>query len=288
MSTTPALSRILAPFAKRYIAGTDKQDAINAARSLNSSGINAAIDNLGENVTTPEEAAASAGEYLGLLDLIASTGVRANVSLKLTHMGLDISEKLAFENAGAVVKKAHAHKNRIRFDMEGSRYTQKTIDIFFKLHKTFPNAGIAIQSALLRSAEDVKRLIAEGASVRLVKGAYKEPPEVAFQDKKDVDANFEKLMRELLLKGNMPAIATHDERLINVAKEFAETSGIGKGRFEFEFLLGIKRDLQKRLASEGWNVRVYCPYGSDWLPYTLRRLRERKENVWFVLRNLLD
>lgn len=288
MSAASALSLILAPFAKRYIAGTRKSDAIEAAHALNSVGISAAIDNLGENVTTPEEAAASAGEYLDLLDLITSTGVRANVSLKLTHMGLDISEELAFKNAGAVVEKAHAHKNRVRFDMEGSRYTQKTINVFSKLHESFPNMGIAIQSSLIRSAEDVKNLIAEGASVRLVKGAYKEPPAVAFQKKKDVDANFERLMKELLLKGNMPAIATHDERLINSAIEFARASGIGKGSFEFEFLLGIKRDMQKRLASEGYNVRVYCPYGSEWLPYTLRRLRERKENVWFVLRNLFD
>ena len=298
MSAHSALSRILAPFAKRYIAGTSRQDAVEAARSLNSSGINAAIDNLGENVATADEAMASAREYLDLLDLIASTGVRASVSLKLTHMGLDISDELAFENTGAVVKKALAYKNRplrgfnplrelnVRLDMEGSRYTQRTVNVFFRLQKSFPNVGIAIQSALLRSPEDVKNLIAQGASVRLVKGAYKEPPDVAFQKKKDVDVNFEKLMKELLLKGNMPAIATHDERLIDCAIAFAKANGIGKERFEFEFLLGIRRDLQKRLAHEGYNVRVYCPYGSQWLPYTLRRLRERKENIWFVLKNI--
>lgn len=288
MSTASAISHILAPFAKRYIAGTRKSDAIETARALNSGGISAAIDNLGENTTTPEDAEAAAKEYLALLDLIASTGVRANVSLKLTHMGLDISEELALKNAGAVVKKASAHKNFVRFDMEGSRYTQKTIDIFSRLHESFPNVGIAIQSSLIRSPEDVSSLITAGASVRLVKGAYKEPPKAAFQDKKDVDANFERLMKKLLLKGNMPAIATHDERLINAAIDFANANGIGKNRFEFEFLLGIKRGLQRRLASEGWNVRVYCPYGSQWLPYTLRRLRERRENVWFVLKNLLD
>lgn len=286
MSLTSALSLLLAPLAKRYIAGTERRSAVKTARVLNSLGISAAIDNLGENVTTPEEARASAREYLALLDLITASGARANVSLKLTHMGLDISEELALENAGAVVKKAFEKKNFVRFDMEGSRYTEKSINIFSKLHKSFPNVGIAIQSCLLRSPGDVKHLIAEGASVRLVKGAYKEPPEVAFQKKQDVDANFEMLMKELLLKGNMPAIATHDERLIKITKEFARANAIGRDRFEFEFLLGIKKELQRRLASEGCNVRVYCPYGTEWLPYTLRRLRERKENIWFVLKNI--
>ena len=294
MKASDALSIFLAPLAKRYIAGADRHDAIEAVRALNAHNINAAISFLGENVTTSEDARTAAGEYLEVLELIASTGVRANVSLKLTHMGLDIrqgcnpSDELAFENAGAVVKKALVLKNRVRFDMEGSRYTQKTINLFLRLRASFPNVGIAIQSSLIRSRQDVELLIEKKASVRLVKGAYKESAAIAFQKKKDVDANFERLMKELLLKGTMPAIATHDERLINAAVGLAKANGIAKEKFEFEFLLGIKRELQKRLAGEGYNVRVYCPYGARWLPYTLRRLRERKENVWFVLKNMFD
>jgi proline dehydrogenase len=172
--------------------------------------------------------------------------------------------------------------------MEGSAYTQKTIDAYLILRAVYENAGIAVQSALKRSAQDIDRLIREKASVRLVKGAYKEGTAVAFQDKKDVDKNFESLMKELLLEGRMPAIATHDERLINIAKEFAENTGVDKGSFEFEMLLGIKRGLQKQLAKEGYRVRVYCPYGVNWLPYTLRRLTERKENFYFVLKHIFD
>ena len=170
--------------------------------------------------------------------------------------------------------------------MEGSDYTQRIIDVFGALHSRYPETGIAIQSALRRSESDAAALTAIGPSIRLVKGAYKEPPAIAFPVKNDVDANFSAIMKRLLLTGVNPAIATHDERLINEAKQFAGANGIGKDRFSFEMLLGIKRSLQKCLAAEGYCVRVYVPYGSNWLPYTIRRLGERKENVWFVLKNI--
>ena len=275
-------------FARRYIAGTGRQDAISAAVNLNRAGIGAIIDNLGENVKDSSEAAESVKEYLGLLDDIRSSGADSTISMKLTHLGLDLSDKLAQMNAETIIKKAMETGNFVRLDMEGSEYTQRTIDSFVKLSEKYPNVGIAIQSALLRSRKDARLIVEKGGSIRLVKGAYKEPPGVAFQDKKDVDANFEAMMKELLLTGTRPAIATHDERLINEAKRFAEEKNIPKDSFDFEMLLGIKRALQRELAAEGYKVRVYIPYGRDWLPYTIRRLRERKENIWFVLKNIFE
>lgn len=279
---------LLTLLAKRYIAGVEARDAIETAKRLNSSGLLATIDNLGENIAGEEEARASVREYMLLLGLIENMHVVSTVSLKLTHLGLDISDKLAEDNAKAIIEKAREMKNFVRIDMEGSAYTRRTLDIFLRLRAVYDNAGIAIQSALLRSRDDVRLLIEKKASVRLVKGAYKEPPEIAYQKKRDVDDNFESLMKELLLKGERPAIATHDERLINEALRFARDKDIPPERFEFQMLLGIKRPLQKRLAEEGYKVRVYIPYGANWLPYTLRRLRERKENIYFVLKNVFD
>ena len=273
-------------FAKRYIAGEERKDAIRVVRHLNSQGILATIDNLGEHVKEPSHAEDAVREYLGLLDDIRDGGVNSSVSLKLTHFGLDISDEIAEGNLRGIIKKASELNNFVTFDMEGSRYTQRTIDTFLRLHEKYTNIGIAIQSYLYRSPMDVRLLIEKGASVRLVKGAYKEPTQIAFTKKRDVDKNFEELMKSLLLKGNYPAIATHDEILINEAIRFADENGIPKERFEFQMLLGIKRKLQKRLADSGYKVRVYIPYGADWLPYTLRRLRERKENLFFVIKNL--
>jgi len=290
----------LLPFAGRYIAGTEIKDAIEAAQKLNSVGIMAAIDNLGENVRTEAEAAQSVAEYLKLIDAIKKNGVDASVSLKLTHLGLDVggyppvSDDVAYKNVEIIVKKALAagvsggYPSAVRLDMEGSAYTQRTLDVFFKLRSKYENVGVAIQSYLRRSAEDVAAIIAVKGSVRLVKGAYKEPPQAAFPDKKDVDANFLKLMQTLLLNGTMPAIATHDEKLINEAISFVEANKIPKDAFEFEMLLGIKRTLQRDLANRGFRVRVYVPYGKNWGAYTLRRLRERKENIWFVVKNIFD
>lgn len=279
---------LLAFFAKRYIAGEERKDAIRVVRHLNSQGILATIDNLGEHVKEPSHAEDAVREYLGLLDDIRDGGVNSSVSLKLTHFGLDISDEIAEGNLRVIIKKASELNNFVTFDMEGSRYSQRTIDTFLRLHEKYTNIGIAIQSYLYRSQMDVRLLIEKGASVRLVKGAYKEPAQIAFPKKRDVDKNFEELMKSLLLKGNYPAIATHDERLINEAIRFADENGIPKERFEFQMLLGIKRKLQKRLADSGYKVRVYIPYGADWLPYTLRRLRERKENLFFVIKNIFD
>lgn len=274
--------------AKRYIAGTEKRDAIEAAQRLNSLGILAAIDHLGENIKTREDAKEIVEEYLSLLGEIKTSGVNAAVSLKLTHLGLDFSEALSEENASVIIERAARYNNTVWFDMESSAYTQRTLDIYIRLKRRYTNIGIAIQSYLKRSEADVKLLISKGASVRLVKGAYKEPLEIAFKDKKDVDGNFERLMKMMLASGNMTAIATHDERLINEAKRFVEEKKIPRGSFEFEMLLGIKRSLQKSLAEEGYQVRTYIPYGKEWLPYTVRRLRERKENIYFVVRNIFD
>ncbi|MBE7414899.1 MAG: proline dehydrogenase family protein [Deltaproteobacteria bacterium] len=247
----------------------------------------ATIDSL-ENVKTAEEAERSLHEYLALLADIKNSGVDSQVSLKLTHMGLALSMDLARKNTEKIVQKAAELGNFVRIDMEGSAFTQATIDVFHGLREKYPNVGVAIQSALRRSEDDARRIAASGGSIRLVKGAYKEPPSIAFADKKDVDRSFERIMKELLITPTRPAIATHDEKLINEAQRFAEEKGVPKGSFDFEMLLGIKRTLQKRLSVEGYTVRVYVPYGRDWLPYTLRRLRERKENVWFVLKNILD
>jgi proline dehydrogenase len=279
---------VLEFFAKRYIAGAGMADAIRVASSLDSMGIKSVISFLGEDVLDKKGADSAVLEYKGLIKAIGESGTGASISIKLTNLGLGIGEAVARENAEAVIREADDHGCRARIDMEGSLYTQKTIDAFLGIHEGHKNSGIAVQSYLYRSEKDVRLLMAKGASIRLVKGAYKEPPDVAFKDKKDTDANYERLMYELLLNGNLPAIATHDEALIKKAVSFAESNGISKDNFEFEMLLGIKRGLQKSLARDGFRVRVYVPYGRDWLPYTLRRLGERKENLYFVLRNILD
>ncbi len=208
--------------------------------------------------------------------------------MKLTHLGLDASVDLAEKNAALIIEAASGFKNFVRIDMEGSAYTQRTVDIFLKLRERFTNVGLALQSCLLRSGEDALVLMEKGASVRLVKGAYKEPPEIAFEKKDDVDKNFSAIMRALLLKGNRPAIATHDEKLINEAMDFVEEHKIPIESFEFQMILGIKRTLQKKLAADGYIIRVYVPYGANWLPFITRRLKERRENLLFVIKNILD
>ena len=280
--------KLLTFFAGRYIAGETRGDAIKVVKRLNRKGLLATIDILGENVQDKEEADANTNEYLSLLEDIKKEGVLSTISFKLTHIGLDISDELARKNAEKIIKRTEELRNFARFDMERSVYTQKTLDIFLEVAKKHQNAGIAIQSSLKRSADDIKLLIGKRASVRLVKGAYKEPPEIAFESKKDVDSNFSALMKELLSKGSYPAIATHDVGLIDEAKKFARDNKITKDRFEFQMLLGIKRTLQKKLVDNGYRVRVYVPYGKNWLPYVLRRFRERKENIWFVIKNIFD
>lgn len=279
---------LLAFLAKRYIAGEEKKDAIEIVRLLNDHGIMGTIDNLGEHVTNISNAEAAMREYMMLLDFIKDAGVNSNISMKLSHLGLDITDELAVRNAEMIIQKASELGNSVTLDMEGSNYTQKTLDAFLMLRERHENISIAIQSYLFRSRSDIETLIKKGANVRLVKGAYKEPPDIAFPKKRDVDANYEELMRSLLLSNGYTAIATHDERIINKGLRFVEENRIPKDRFEFQMLLGIKRSLQRRLADSGYRVRVYIPYGPKWLPYTMRRLRERRENIFFVIRNIFD
>jgi proline dehydrogenase len=275
-------------FAKRYIAGEIRTDAISVAGELNEKGILATIDNLGENVKDVIEAINGLEEYLGLLNGINEAKVDSTVSLKLTHLGLDQSQQLAVKNVSAILEKAATYGSFARVDMENSAYTGVTIDTVIEIHKNHPNIGVAIQSYLLRSADDVARLIEEGVSVRLVKGAYKEPPGLAFPEKARVDENYLALMKELLLHGNNPAFATHDLTIIEEAKTFASENNIAKDAFEFQMLLGVKRKMQVQLAKDGYKMRVYVPYGKEWMAYIMRRFKERKENVWFFIKNIFE
>ncbi|MBI4448342.1 proline dehydrogenase family protein [Candidatus Woesearchaeota archaeon] len=281
------LSRILTPFAKRFIAGERAEDAIRVAKALNEKGMKVTLDILGEDVKTEEEAYKAVNSYLSLLELINKEKVDANVSLKLTQLGLDLDTNLCAKNLEKILDKAKTYNNFVRIDMEGSAYTQKTLNIFHKLHQTHKNVGVVIQAYLFRSEKDIQDLIKEGCRVRLCKGAYKEPQTIAYKDKKDVDSNYIRLMEQLLIANNYPAIATHDEKIINHTKKFVGEHKIRNNSFEFQMLYGIRSRLQEKLANEGHNMRIYVPFGSHWLPYTVRRLRERKENILFVAKNLL-
>lgn len=273
--------------AKRFIAGETFEQAKEVVKRLNDKGFSITLDILGESVTNKEQSEKARDFYIELLKNINTLGLNSNVSLKLTQMGLDIDDSYCYENVIKIVKTAVEYNNFVRIDMEGSRYTQRTINIFKKLHKVHPeNIGMVIQSYLYRSKEDIIHAIENRHRIRLCKGAYKEPPDIAFPDKMDVNKNYEEMAKELLLKGNYPAIATHDERLINIAELFAKENNIPKDRFEFQMLYGIRRDLQERLIDEGYRVRIYAPYGTYWMPYTIRRIRERKENLWFVIKNI--
>jgi len=276
----------------RFVAGNHVADAIRVASQLNRRNISVSVDNLGENVTNVEEASASAQLYHQLLDQIAANGLNANVSLKLTHMGLDVDEQLARDLVIGLVQKAASMSppNFIRVDMEGSPYTQRTLDFVHELHRMPENAGrvgTVIQSYMLRAEADVQNLLADGIRIRLCKGAYKEPPDVAFQKKSDVDANYVKLMKVLMKSGIYHGLATHDENIINQAKDFAIREKIPREAFEFQMLHGIRRDLQHNLVADGWKMRVYIPFGTEWYPYFMRRLAERPANVFFIAKNML-
>ena len=273
----------------RFVAGTELEDVLRATNFINQNGATVSIDNLGENVTNADEARASAQVYHRLLDAISRQGLQANISLKLTHMGLDVDENLAHELVGGLVAKAAALKSFVRVDMEGSPYTQRTLDFVHQLHRIPGNKGVVgtvIQSYLYRSEKDVNDLLAAGIRIRLCKGAYKEPPEIAFQKKSDVDGNYVKLMKTLMTSGIYHGLATHDERIIKEAKSFATREKISPDAFEFQMLHGIRRDLQQQLVKQGWRMRVYIPFGSEWYPYFMRRLAERPANAFFILRNL--
>jgi proline dehydrogenase len=268
------------------------EDVLRAAETLNAHGISATLDSLGENVATPDEARRSAEVYHHLLDAIQQRGLRANVSVKLTQMGLELDPELAYEIAEELVSHAVATDNFVRIDMEGSALTQVTLDIVKRLHagesNDLPNrghVGVVIQAYLYRSEKDICELLSQGIRVRLCKGAYQEPPDVAFASKADVDSNFVRLMRILVNSGVYNGIATHDPAMIEATKQFTTERKIDPAEFEFQMLYGVRRDLQRSLVEEGYGMRVYIPFGREWYPYFMRRLAERPANVLFLAKN---
>jgi proline dehydrogenase len=277
---------------RRFVAGTSIEDAVRATQTVNRAGMSVTIDNLGENVTNPDEARHSAQLYQQILDAIAANNLNANISLKLTHMGLDVDEQLARDIVSGLVARAAASNppGFVRVDMEGSPYTQRTLDFVHELHRMPGHAnsvGTVIQAYLKRSESDVEKLLSERIRIRLCKGAYKEPASIAFENKADVDANYVKLMKILMKSGIYHGIASHDENIIREGKAFATREKIPAESFEFQMLYGIRRDLQQSLVRDGWRVRVYIPFGTEWYPYFMRRLGERPANVFFIARNML-
>ncbi len=275
----------------RFVAGTQVEDALQAAQRVNQAGLSVSVDNLGENVTNVEEARHSAQLYHEMLDQIAARKLNANVSLKLTHMGLDVDENLARDLVTGLVNQAAAMSppNFVRVDMEGSPYTQRTLDFVHELHRIPGNqgrVGAVIQAYMRRAESDIEKLLAEKIRIRLCKGAYKEPEELAFQPKSEVDANYVRLMKILMKSGVYHGLATHDENIIEQAKDFAVKENIPRDAFEFQMLYGIRRDLQQSLARDGWGMRVYIPFGTEWYPYLMRRLAERPANALFIAKNL--
>jgi proline dehydrogenase len=275
--------------ASRFVAGETIEQGVRAARDLATRGITPSLDLLGESVHVGSEAIAARDQYLAMMDRMAAERVEVNVSVKLTQMGLDIGEDLCHANITLILEKARQLGGFVRLDMEGSDYTQRTLDFFTqRLFASYgKHCGVVIQSALRRSEADIDALIALKARVRLCKGAYLEPPEIAFPDKKDVDRNYVQLMERLLREGNYPGIATHDEKIIQQARGIVEREGIGPERFEFQMLYGVRRDLQGRLHQQGFNMRVYIPFGTQWYPYLMRRLAERPANIAFILGNIV-
>ena len=276
-------------FASRFVAGETVESGVAALKDLNAAGITASLDMLGESVHNAAEARAARDTYLHTLDRIQAARADANVSVKLTQMGLDIDEALCVENMRAILGRAQAHGSFVRIDMEQSDYAERTLHLFKRtLHPEFGNTvGVVLQSYLRRTEQDVEQMIALGARVRLCKGAYQEPATVAFPDKRDVDQTYVRCMERLMLAGHYPGLATHDVRIIERAKAFARDKGIAPTRFEFQMLYGVRRDLQFRLRRDGYNVRVYVPFGTQWYPYLMRRLAERPANVAFLLGNVL-
>jgi proline dehydrogenase len=283
-------SRLGLLMSSRFVAGTTEEQGIAATQAMNSAGLAVTLDHLGENVTNAAEARASAQSYHEMIGAIGARGLNANVSCKLTHLGFDVDESLCKELVSSMVARAAGIRSFVRVDMEGSPYTQRTLDLVREMHRTDgmgDAVGTVIQSYLRRSEADVEQLCAEKIRIRVVKGAYKEPPEIAFPKKADVDANFVKLMKIMLKSGLYHAIATHDEHMIAETIAFAQQEKIPPDAFEFQMLYGVRRDLQQQLVRDGWRMRVYIPFGTEWYPYFMRRLAERPANVWFIARNLL-
>ena len=272
----------------RFVAGETIDEAVAFIRDLNADGCSASFDHLNESVANPAEAEQEVAEYLQILSRIDEMVINSNVSIKLTQFGLELDPELAYKNARAVVEDAARRGNFVRVDMEASSVTQSTIDIFKRLRAEFElnDVGIVLQSYLRRTYADAQELVKLPARIRICKGAYNEPPEVAFPDKKDVDENYVRVMQLLLSSGIYHGIATHDPKMIEATVEFSRKEGIPKETFEFQMLYGVRRDLQRQLAKDGYNMRVYVPYGNHWYPYFMRRLAERPANIWFVFKNL--
>jgi proline dehydrogenase len=276
-------------FASRFVAGETIDDGVAAARDLSGRGITATLDLLGESITQESDAAAARTQYIEMLDHMASAGVEVNVSVKLTQMGLDIGEDVCVRNVTSILERARQVNGFVRLDMEGSDYTERTLGFFkSRLFERFgSHCGVVIQAMLRRSRADLLDLIGMGARVRLCKGAYLEPPSVAFPDKADVDRNYVELMELLLTRGAYPGIATHDPAILKHAQAFVRQNAIGSDRFEFQMLYGVRRDLQQRLRRAGHRMRVYIPFGTQWYPYLMRRLAERPANIAFILGNVV-
>ena len=275
-------------FVRRFVAGESVDDAIAAARRLEAAGMTQTLDFLGESVATMAEADRATRAYLATINEIAAAGIGRNLSLKLTQLGLTVDRATCVDNLRRILDGATPHDFFVRIDMEDSRYTQVTFDIFETLwQQGYRNGGIAVQSYLPRTLGDVRRMNTLGARVRLVKGAYREPRRVAYQSKGQVDAAFIETMRVLLVEGTYPAIATHDPAMLDATRSFARERGIASDRYEFQMLYGVRRDLQTQLAAQGYGMRVYIPFGREWFPYFMRRLGERPANVGFVVRSLL-
>ena len=271
--------------AQRFIAGDSLEDAVKAVRAITAEGFEVTLDCLGESVHDASAAAEACEVYLGILDRLAAEGLRSHVSIKLTQLGMAIDEELTLKHLRALCERAKQHHNFIRIDMEGSAYTETTLRIFRAVNEPRDVLGMVIQSYLRRSERDVEELVKCGARVRLVKGAYQEPPDIAFPKKSDVDASFVKLTEMLLASGQYHAIATHDDRMILATKEIVAMRGLGKDQFEFQMLYGIRRQLQRDLLRQGFRVRVYVPYGRQWYAYFMRRLAERPANLFFLIKN---
>jgi len=276
-------------FARRFIAGETVEEAIGAARALQARGLMITLDYLGESVRTMEEAQAATREYARLIDVILGAGIERNLSIKLTQLGVNIDRATCVDNLRRILEPAQRHDFFVRLDMENTPYTEVTLEVFETLwQQEYRNIGVALQAYLHRTEADVRRMNTLGARVRLVKGAYKEPPSVAYQQKAEVDEAFLRLMRILLEEGTYPAIATHDEQLIEETRAYARERGISSDRYEFQMLYGIRRDLQASLVAAGYRMRIYVPFGRQWFPYFMRRLGERPANVAFVLRGILQ
>jgi proline dehydrogenase len=282
-------NRFAKGFARRFVAGETLDDALAAVRALNARGISASLDELGESVTNEKEARATRDSYLRMMDRIAEQRLDANVSVKLTALGLDIAEDLCVMLMQDLLERARTHNTFIRIDMESSAYTERTLRIFEeRFYPSFrPQVGIVLQSYLYRTWSDVERALEIQCRVRICKGAYKEPASVAFPDKKDVDANYVKCMQALMERGNYPGLATHDPAIIAEAKRFAKEKALAPDRYEFQMLYGVRRDMQDALAQDGYRMRVYVPFGTQWYPYLMRRLAERPANIAFLTGNIL-